>query len=213
MSNTPTAIPSTNLITVDGLVVNKLTGEIHGYDDKSSVISIPTDCQPSLSDCQSVDDFERYLKFVDRRKLPAHTLHPLRDEVDYARGEWCRTGIDCRITLPQQRLLETLHQLVVYRNVIFMTQATLAKALGTAASNLMKKLKVLEEANMLRVTTSRNSNIRTGEIKLVINPRLVFRGPDSAREAYLKDWYRPVDGLSSRLEDANELGRCINMAA
>ncbi|MNI95709.1 hypothetical protein D3C73_1540260 [compost metagenome] len=77
----------------------------------------------------------------------------------------------------------------------------------------MKKLKVLEEANMLRVTTSRNGNIRTGEIKLVINPRLVFRGSDSTREAYLKDWYRPVDGLSSRLEYANELGQCINMAA
>lgn len=185
----------TELITVDGLVVSKITGEIHGYDGKSSIFSTPVNAQPSLSDCRSVDDFERYLKFVDRRKLPAHTLHPLRDEVDYARGEWCRTGVDCRITLPQQRLLEKLHQLVMYHNAIFMTQAALAKALGVDESNLMKKLKVLEWANMLRISTSRNSNTRSGEIKLTINPRLIFRGYDKARGRYIADWYKPASYL------------------
>ncbi|EJN22039.1 hypothetical protein PMI36_03322 [Pseudomonas sp. GM79] len=188
MSKTP---PSKNLITVDGLVVDKLTGEAV----KPSVFSTPADYQPSLHDCRSVDDFARYLKFVDRRKLPAHTLHPLRDEVDYARGIWCRRGIDCRITLPQQRLLETLHQLVVYRNVIFMTQAALAKVLGVDESNLMKKLKVLVGADMLRISTSRNGNIRTGEVKLVINPRFVFRGGDFTRDRYVEDWYCPVGYL------------------
>lgn len=207
------SITSTNLISVDGLVVDKLTGEIHGYDDKLSVISNPPDCQPSLRDCRSVDDFERHLKFVDRRKLPEHTLHSLRDEVDHCKGVWLRTGVDCRITLPQQRLLEALHQLVMYRNVIFMTQTTLAKALGTAESNLMKKLKVLEGANMLRVTTSRNGNIRTGEIKLAINPRLVFRGDDSKREKYINAWYRPDGGLASRMEYAIEMDQLINVVA
>ena len=139
-------------------------------------------------------------------------MHPLRNEVDFARGEWCRTGIDCRITLPQQRLLEKLHQLVVYRNVIFMTQADLANTLGSTESNLMKKLRVLEEANLLRVTTSRNGNIRKGEIKLAINPRLVFRGSDKTRELYVNDWYRPVGRLSSGLEYAMEMDRCINIA-
>lgn len=213
MSNMSPAIPSQNLINVDGFVVDKLTGEIHDHDDKPSVFSSPADYQPSLRDCRSVDDFERYLTFVDRRKLPTHTLHSLRDVVDYARGVWCREGIDCRITVPQQRLLERLHQLVVYRNVIFMTQVTLASALGTAESNLMKKLKVLEEANLLRVTTSRNGDIRKGEIKLAINPRFVFRGGDYSRGEYVMDWYRPVDGLPSRMEVANELGQCIDMAA
>ena len=209
MSNMPPATPSKNLITVDGFVVDKLTGEIV----KPSVFSTPADYQPSLHDCRSVDDFDRYLKFVDRRKLPVHTLHPLRDEVDYAYGVWYRTGMDYRVTLPQQRLLERLHQLVAYRNVIFMTQAALASELGTAESNLLKKLRVLEEANLLRVTTSRNGNIRKGEIKLAINPRFVFRGGDYSRGEYVMDWYRPVDGLSSRLEDANELGQCIDMVA
>ncbi|WP_448106960.1 replication/maintenance protein RepL [Pseudomonas azerbaijanoccidentalis] len=213
MSNMPPAIPTKNLITVDGFVVDKLTGEIHDHDDKPSVFSSPTDYQPSLRACRSVDDFERYLAFVDRRKLPTHTLHSLRDEVDYARGMWCREGVDCRISVPQQRLLERLHQLVVYRNIIFMTQASLASALGTAESNLMKKLKVLEEANLLRVTTSRNGKIRKGEIKLAINPRFVFRGGDYSRGEYVMDWYRPFDGLSSRLEDASELSQCIDMAA
>lgn len=185
----------TELITVDGLVVSKITGEIHGYDGKSSIFSTPVNAQPSLSDCRSVDDFERYLKFVDRRKLPAHTLHPLRDEVDYARGEWCRTGVDCRITLPQQRLLEKLHQLVPYHNAIFTTQAALAKALSVDESNLMKKLKMLEGANMLRISTSRNSTIRSGEVKLTINPRLIFRGNDKARGRYIADWYKPASYL------------------
>ncbi|WP_454866628.1 hypothetical protein [Pseudomonas umsongensis] len=213
MSNMPTATTPTNLITVDSLVVDKLTGEIHGHDDKSSVFSNPADCQPSLRDCRSVDDFERYLKFVDRRKLPNHTLHSLRDEVDHCKGVYLRTGVDCRITLPQQRLLERLHQLVLYRNVILMTQADLAKALGTAESNLMKKLNVLEGADMLRVATSRSGNIRTGEIKLAINPRLIFRGPDKTRERYVDDWYRPTDGLSSRLEYASGMGQCTSMVA
>ncbi|PMY41724.1 hypothetical protein C1Y35_06385 [Pseudomonas sp. GW456-L14] len=213
MSSMPPTITSTNLITVEGLVVDKLTGEIHGHDDKPSIFSTPVDYQSSLSLCRSVDDFERYLKFVDRRTLPPHTLHSLRDEVDHAHGVWCRYGVDCRVTLPQQRLLERLHQLVVYRNVIFMTQADLAKALGTAESNLIKKLKVLEAANMLRITTSRNGHIRQGEIKLAINPRFVFRGSDYTRGEYVMDWYRPTDGLSSRLEYAMAMDQCINMAA
>ncbi len=213
MTNMHPTPPSKDLITAEGLVVDRLTGEIHGYDDKPSVLSCRIDFQSSLRDCRSVDDFERYLKFVDRRKLPEHTLHPLRNEVDFARGEWCRTGIDCRITLPQQRLLEKLHRLVLYRNVIFMTQAELAKALGSAESNLMKRLRVLECANLLRVTTSRNSDIRTGEIKLAINPRLVFRGSDRTRAWYVNDWYRPVGDLSSGLEYAMEMDRCINIAA
>ena len=209
MSSMPPVITKINLITVDGFVVDKQTGEIV----KPSVFSTPVDYQPSLSDCRSVDDFERYLKFVDRRKLPAHTLHSLHQEVDFTRGVWIRNGIDCRITLPQQRLLETLHQLVVYRNVIFMTQAALAKVLGTAESNLMKKLKMLEEANMLRVSSSRKGNMRTGEIKLAINPRLVFRGSDRMRSKYIRHWYQPAGELSSRLEYAVELDRCINMVA
>lgn len=185
----------TDMITVDGLLVSKLTGEIHGYDGKPSIFSTSATAQPSLSDCRSMDDFALHLKYVDRRKLPEHTLHQLRKEVDSARGEWCRTRVDCRITLPQQRLLEKLHQLVMYHNAIFMTQVALAKALGVDESNLMKKLKVLEGANMLRISTSRNSNTRSGEIKLTINPRLIFRGNDSARGRYIADWYKPVSYL------------------
>ncbi|MDM1710319.1 hypothetical protein HX137_06680 [Pseudomonas sp. 165] len=212
-SNSPSTTISTNLITVDGLVIDKLTGEIHGYDDKPSVLSSSVDHQPSLRDCRSMDDFHHHLKFVDRRKLPDHTLHSLRDTVDHCRGEWSRTGVDCRVTLPQQRLLEALHQLVLYRNVIYTTQADLALALGTKESNLMKKLNVLTGANLLRVTTSRSGNIRTGEIKLAINPRLIFRGSDKARDRYVQDWYRPTDGLPSRPESAMQSGAFFNVAA
>lgn len=173
-----TTIPtsSTNLLAINGIVVDKLTGEIHGLDDRPSILSGPQDYQSSLRDCRSVDDFENYLRFVDRRKLPPHSLHSLNDEVDYAYGVWRRGETDCRITKPQQRLLTQLQGLVQYHNVIFMTQVDLAQALNTVKSNLMKKLKVLEDAKMLRITTSNNGKIRRGEIKLAINPRLVFRG-------------------------------------
>jgi len=198
---------------IDGLVVDATTGEIFGYDEKPSAISLPADCQPSLHDCRSVDDFQRHLKFVDRRKLPEHTLHSLRDTVDHCKGFWSRTGADCRITLPQQRLLEALHGLVLYHNVIFTTQADLALALGVMESNLIKKLNVLAGSNMLRVTTSRNGNIRTSEIKLAINPRLIFRGPDKARDRYVQDWYSPADGLSSRLGSTVQSDGAFNIAA
>ena len=184
-----------DLITAEGLIVSKITGEIHGYDGKPSIFSTSATAQPSLSDCRSMDDFALHLKYVDLRKLPTHTLHHLRNEVDSARGEWCRTGVDCRITLPQQRLLEKLHHLVRYHNAIFMTQTALAKALSVDESNLMKKLKMLEGANMLRISTSRNSTVRTGEVKLTINPRLIFRGNDKAHGRYIADWYKPASYL------------------
>lgn len=201
-----------HLIHIDGLVVDTFTGEILGYDEKVSVRSQLADFQPSLRDCRSVDDFQRHLKFVDRRKLPEHTLHSLRDTVDHCKGVWSRTGVDCRITLPQQRLLEALHQLTLYHNVIFTTQADLALALGVKESNLIKKLNVLAGANMLRVTTSRSSNFRKGEIKIAINPRLIFRGADNARNRYIKDWYCPTDGVSSRLESVAESVDLFNAA-
>jgi hypothetical protein len=160
-----------------------------------------------------VDDLQGYLSFVDRRKLPPHELHSLRDEVDYAHGEWRRTGVDCRITIPQLRLLEKLHKLVLYRNVIVMTQADLAKSLGTVESNLMKKLRVLTDANMLRVCTSRDGNIRKGEVKLVVNPRLIFRGGDYTRNGYIDEWYRPAGYLHTGALHPFSAEECLAIAA
>jgi len=190
------AFTATTFIHVDGLVINRDTGEIYGYDDKPSTYAGRPDYQPELSQCRSADDLSAFLKQVDRRKLPAHTLHSLIDAQDTAHGVWRRTGLDCRITLPMMNTLNKLHGLVQYHNVIITTQADLAKSLGTAESNLMKKLQVLMDANMLRASTSRtgSDDIRKGEIKLTINPRLIFRGDDYARERYVKDWYlNPID--------------------
>jgi hypothetical protein len=189
------ALTATTLININGLIIDKWTGEIQGYDSSPSAFAGTIKYQNELGKCRSVDDFQEHLNFVDRRKLPSHELHSLRDEVNYAHGEWRRTGIDCRITLPQQRLLEKLHGLVIYRNVIFSTQSELARKLGVVESNLMKKLRVLTDANMLIVRTSRD-HIRTGEIQLIINPRLIFRGSDNTQARYILEWYRPAGGLS-----------------
>jgi hypothetical protein len=183
------AFTATPFLHVDGLLISSETGEIFGYDDKSSVFYERPDHQPELSKCRSADDLNAFLKHVDRRKLPSHTLHSLIDAQDIAHGVWRRTGADCRITLPMMNTLSTLHGLVQYHNVIIMPQADLAKALSTTESNLMKKLNTLVDANMVRVSTSRKGDIRKGEIKLVINPRLIFRGDDHAQERYMKDWY------------------------
>lgn len=194
-----------SLIRVDGLIIDKHTGEIHGHDSKAHVFAGTVYYQRELGKCRSVDDFQDHLGFFDRRTLPPHQLHSLRGEVDYAHGEWRRTGVDCRITIPQQRLLEKLHGLVMYRNVIFMTQEELAKELGTVESNLMKKLNVLINANILRVATSRNDNIRMGEIKLTVNPRFIFRGHDKTKAHYIKEWYRPVCCLGTTVGAVEDL--------
>lgn len=183
---------TTNLIRADNLIIDKCTGEILGYDSKSSVFTGTIKYQRELGACRSADDFADHLEFVDRRKLPPHHLHTLRTEVDYAHGVWRRTGTDCRITIPQLRILEQLHGLTLYHNIIITTQADLAKSLGTTESNLMKKLKPLVNSQILRVFTSRDGNIRKGEIKLSINPRLIFRGDDYARDRYIKAWYEPA---------------------
>ncbi|MBD9630738.1 hypothetical protein [Pseudomonas sp. PDM19] len=198
-----TTIPASNttLITINGFVIDKFTGEVFGYDDKPSVLSERSDYQPELSKCRCADDLNALLKHVDRRKLPPHTLHALIDAQDYAHGVWRRTGLDCRITLPMMNILRKLHGLVLYRNIIIMRQADLAKALGTSESNLMKKLSPLISTNTARVCTSRQGGIRMGEIKLTVNPRLIFRGGDHAREEYIKDWY--LNPASNRSAPAN----------
>ncbi len=212
MQNSQPPITATTLISVDGLITDKHTGEIHGYDSKSSVFAGTMKFQCELGKCRSIDDFNDYLDFVDRRKLPPHELHSFQEAVNYAHGRWRRFGMDCRITLPQQRLLEKLHSLVLYRNMIFMTQADLARELGTAESNLMKKLRILMDANMLRVRTSRN-NIRTGEIVLAINPRFVFRGSDKAQERCTTAWYRPTGSLTLGEAGINDASDNIAIAA
>ncbi|WP_441253310.1 replication/maintenance protein RepL [Pseudomonas putida] len=166
-----------------------------------------------LGKCRSIDELESHLSFVDRRKLPPHALHLLRSEVDNAHGEWRRTGLDCRITIPQLRLLEQLHKLILYRNIIITTQADLAKSLGTAESNLMKKLRVLTDSDMLRVWTSRNSSIRKGEIKLSVNPRLVFRGDDYARDEYIETWYQPAGHLHTEATEPCQESKSLTTAA
>lgn len=199
------AFTASPFLNVDGLLISPTTGEIFGYDDKPSVFSKRPDYQPELSKCRSADDLHAHLKHVDRRKLPTHTLHSLTDAQNYAHGLWRRTGVDCRITAPMMNTLSKLHELVQYRNMIIMPQADLAKALGTTAPNLMKKLGALISTNMVRVSTSRQGGIRTGEIKLTVNPRLIFRGDDAKRDEYIKHWYR--DWTTLHPQSASSMNR------
>ena len=215
MSNTLQLSSVTNLIHADGLAINRDTGEIYGHDDKPSVYAGRIDYQPELSRCRSVDDLNALLKHVDRRKLPEHRLHRLIDAQDFAHGVWRGGGADCRITIPMMNILTKLHGLVLFRNVIIMSQADLAKSIGTIESNLMKKLNTLIDSNMVRVSTSRtgSGDIRKGEIKLMINPRLIFRGGDYTRNGYIDEWYRPVGYLQSGAPRPFSADECLAIAA
>jgi hypothetical protein len=209
------AFTATPFIHVDGLMISSATGEIFGYDDKPSVFSECPDQCPELSSCRSVDDLSAFLKhkLIDLRKLPAHTLHSLIYAQDIAHGVWRREGVDCRITLPMMNTLRKLHGLVKYHGVIIISQADLANALNTTESNLMKKLNTLVDANMLRVHTSRGGDIRKGEIKLAINPRLIFRGSDKARDRYIAAWYRPTGYLHTGALRPFSVDECLAVAA
>lgn len=209
------AFTATPFLHVDGLLISSVTGEIYGYDDKPSAYAGRIDYQPELSGCRSVDDLSTLLTHVDRRKLPPHTLHRLIDAQDYAHGEWRRTGVDCRITSPMASTLNKLHKLVLFRNVIIMSQADLALSLGTVESNLTKKLKPLIDSNMVRVSTSRtgSGDIRKGELKLTINPRLIFWGDDYRQERYMEDWYYPVGYLHTGDLRPFSVDECLAIAA
>lgn len=204
---------TSNLLNINGLIIDTWTGEILGHDDTPSALAGPAKYKSELGRCRSIDDFEDHLSFVDRRKLPPHVLHSLRSEVDYAHGEWRRTGTDCRITIPQLRLLEQLHKLILYRNIIITSQANLAQSLGVAESNLMKKLRLLTDSHMLRVFTSRDRSMRKGEIKLSVNPRLIFRGDDYARGEYIKRWYQPIGYLHKGTTELPDAPDSITIAA
>lgn len=173
---------------LNGFRVDQETGEIYG-EYLTNQYAVATDqLKTELSRCRSVDDLYEFLEHVDLRTLPPFSNFDLIDAQDHAHGHWKRTGVDCRITLPMMNTLCTLHDLVKYANIIVMTKADLAKVLGVAESNLTKKLSPLVNAKLLRVYTSRDG-IRKGEIKLLVNPRLIFRGFDNVREAYVEGWY------------------------
>ncbi|SDO27622.1 hypothetical protein SAMN04489798_2528 [Pseudomonas arsenicoxydans] len=173
---------------INGFRVDQATGEVYG-EYIITQYTAPTDAlKPELSKCRSVDDIHTFLKHVDLRTLPPFSRFSLVDAQDHAHGQWKRTGVDCRITLPMMNTLYTLHGLVRYANIIVMAKADLAKALGVAESNLKKKLAPLVNAKLLRAYTSCD-DIRKGEIKLLVNPRLIFRGFDNVREAYIERWY------------------------
>ncbi|MBY8958290.1 hypothetical protein J1G18_13430 [Pseudomonas sp. MIS38] len=209
------AFTATPFLHVDGLLISSATGEIFGYDDKPSVFSECPDQCPGLNSCRSVDDLNSFLKhkLIDLRKLPAHTQHSLIYAQDSAHGVWRREGMDCRITVPMMNTLRELHGLVKYHGVIIISQTDLANALKTTESNLMKKLNTLVRANMLRVYTSRGGDIRKGEIKLAINPRLIFRGPDKARDRYIAAWYRPMGYLHTGALHPFSVEECLALAA
>ncbi|QXZ13018.1 MULTISPECIES: hypothetical protein [unclassified Pseudomonas] len=173
---------------INGFRVDQETGEIYGEYTVTHYTAATDALKPELGKCRSVDDLHIFLKHVDLRTLPPFSKFPLVDAQDHAHGQWKRTGVDCRITLPMMNTLYTLHGLVRYANIIIMTKADLAKALGVAESNLTKKLAPLVKAKLLRTYTSRDG-IRKGEIKLLVNPRLIFRGFDTVREAYVEKWY------------------------
>lgn len=176
-------------IYVDGYVVDFATGEIIAPDQFSSIYLDRSKPQQPLYLCRSVDDLRDFLDGIDLRKLPPLNTSTLIDARDHAHGVWRDTKIDCRITVPMMNTLVALRGLVKYGNIIMMTKADLAKGLGVLESNLMKKLAPLVNANLVRVFTSRHG-IRTGEIKLLVNPRMVFRGYDSHRDQYVDWWYR-----------------------
>ncbi len=182
-------------IVVDTTVINKSTGEILGEYITTPYEAATDPLKPELRKCRSVDDLHEFLEHVDLRILPPLSKFVLLDAQDHAYGQWKRTGIDCRITLPMMNALGTIRDLVKYANIIIMTKAALAKALGVAESNLMKKLAPLISAKLLKVYTSRDG-IRKGEIKLLVNPRLIFRGFDNVRDAYIDRWYS--DGASEK---------------
>lgn len=192
---------------INGFRVDQQTGEIYGEYVITQYAAITDPLKPELSKCRSVDDLDEFLKHVDLRTLPPFSKFSLIDAQDHAHGQWKRTGVDCRITLPMMNTLYILHGLVKYANIIVMTKAGLTKALGVAESNLTKKLSPLVNAKLLKVYTSRD-DIRKGEIKLLINPRLIFRGFDNIREAYVEGWY-----LEEARDSCPLIGRSVAAAA
>jgi hypothetical protein len=77
----------------------------------------------------------------------------------------------------------------------------------------MKKLGVLMNSNMIRVCTSRDGSIRKGEIKLTVNPRLIFRGDDYRRNRYIEEWYRPVGYLHTGALYPHSADACLAKVA
>ncbi|MDH4869324.1 hypothetical protein [Pseudomonas sp. BN515] len=177
----------------DGFSIDKETGEILGKY-YSEIPIFPDEGFPSVApeECGSVDEWKAYLKsHVDLRKFPKPTIGNLRSAQDLALGMHFRKEGDYRISEPMMKLLVKLLGLVQYRNLIIDSRSGLAKSLGVSPSNLMKTLEILSGKGLIRCSTSSNSQMRVGEIKVAIAPFLIFRGYDRQQEAATEVWYKP----------------------
>lgn len=196
-----TALIEQLAVVVDDFVVNKETGEIMGeYIRTPATYTQSRPLQHRAPDeVLSVDEWEAYIsEHVDRRKLPANTTHALYDAQDMALGVRFRNGASYLISKPMMTLLLRLHELVRYRNVIVASITSISKHLGVAESNLSAKLAKLVEAKLIKVFTSRNGGMRMGEIKILIQPKLMFRGSDSLKDSAINSWYRDQIHIDSQ---------------
>ncbi|WP_054889508.1 Crp/Fnr family transcriptional regulator [Pseudomonas sp. NBRC 111118] len=177
---------------IDGFFVDTTTGEILRHDDASSIYAGRHDYKRSLADCRSIDDFDEHIEHVDLRKLPPRNkalLDTMQAQADWVWKNSNKT-IDGRITAPVMKTLKVLERAIVYRNMLVVTQADLAKMLGVTTDNLMQKLKPLRDRGLIRVRTRTARNgVRKGEVILTVNPRFIFRGDDWFKNHYATAWY------------------------
>lgn len=137
-----------------------------------------------------LDQLDDYLKLcVDKRKLLL--VNDLNAYHYMCCGESEKTKLPLWLTLPQYKLLKKIVKLVAYENMIFCSTATLAEAFGCVRGKVKQKLDVLDQ----HVRVDREG-LKRGEIKVFINPMIVFKYEGSMlaakRGLAINKWYAPT---------------------
>lgn len=140
----------------------------------------------------SIDEINDWFKLnVDKRKLV--TINRLEDYHDLVCGYGIRTGTSIHMSLPQYKTLTKLIEHVCYQNILFLTRKELCDVLGVRDSNLNTTLKSVSEF------VKRPDGIRRGEVKLFINPLIIYKHLGAyihlSREQAILKWYGSKGGV------------------
>lgn len=188
------------------MIVDEETGEILEYErvPYEHVEDYPKTL--FLCDVRSVDDMEDFMStMIDKRKIRGSNHNDLLVFFERCLGykvlkheifEHCGS-----LSVPQYKLLDSLGELVEYKNVIMVTRKHLCQHLNCQDNNLMKKLKSVE--GYIKVYTQ-DDGIRKGEIKILVNPKFFYIYEyslyDKSRDKAIKQWYQDVLEKQSTLD-------------
>jgi hypothetical protein len=149
----------------------------------------PDDSRPFFETLTSLNQRDRFMEDVDKRKLVRYT--GFRQLFDRDRGTSALNGRRPMFTKPVYRTIEKLVNVLDYQNYLYTTADALAEKLEVHPKSVTRQLRSL--GSLVRVRSQRDG-MRKGVLQIAVSPAYGYRmEPETINEArYVAcfNWYR-----------------------